>query len=419
MRGRARGRARDPARRSRTSSLGGRLAADARVGGRLARWPRRRRPTGAPAGRARPAATCVFGAYEHGVFGALSGSSSTAGASAAAGRAHGCWHRGARRGCSPPAHRAADRLPRQRPCPGVMLAGAARAYLQPLGVAAGPPRGALHQQRRRLANGGSRSRRGRSRCAAIVDRRPDSRRALPREPGRSASPVRRRHRDQRAPWAARGRRAAQPAAGRAGRRPICLAISGGWNPERRLACHLGAPAGVETRLWRPSCRGATPPGEVVGAANRRTAAARLSHRRREAAPTARRDELGFTASGPHELPRRGRAHRASRRSGDVRGGGQGLRRPAERRHRRGHRLARARASLGRAPEALHHARHGDRPGSSRRPRGSSPSSPSARPGAIPRSAPPASARPLSRFRSRRWPAREVRGISAEAPHAAA
>ncbi len=43
-----------------------------------------------------------------------------------------------------------------------------------------------------------------------------------------------------------------------------------------------------------------------------------------------------------------------------------LRRPAERRHRRRHRARRARGlPLGRAPQALHHARHGDRPGQDR------------------------------------------------------
>ena len=45
---------------------------------------------------------------------------------------------------------------------------------------------------------------------------------------------------------------------------------------------------------------------------------------------------------------------------------EGVRRPPERRHRRRHRAVRARGlPLGRAPQAIHDARHGDRPGQNR------------------------------------------------------
>ena len=68
-------------------------------------------------------------------------------------------------------------------------------------------------------------------------------------------------------------------------------------------------------------------------------------------------------AGSERRGRAGRRHAAVAREGQPR---EGLRGFPERRHREGHRARQSgRLPLGRAPEALHHARHGDRPGQGR------------------------------------------------------
>ena len=125
------------------------------------------------------------------------------------------------------------------------------------------------------------------------------------------------------------------------------------------------PAGLERRRSGGLRAGQTPPGMTVGRRGQR------SHCRsptcfRDGARRRREGGRATRASTRPERRRRGRATKptrlaplwhvaASRR--------QGLRRFPERCHRRGHRAGRARRlPLGRASEALHHARHGDRPG---------------------------------------------------------
>ena len=145
-----------------------------------------------------------------------------------------------------------------------------------------------------------------------------------------------------------------------------LGVSGGWNPNLHLTCHHGGRAALG-REHRGVRAGAPPPGmTVVGAANGTMTLARLphgGHRRRHSAPP--RSSASRTASA-RSAERRRRVVRGRRRSGMSAARAEGLRRPAERRHRRRRGAGGARGlPLGRAPQALHHARHGDRPGPDR------------------------------------------------------
>ena len=141
------------------------------------------------------------------------------------------------------------------------------------------------------------------------------------------------------PWRAAGTRPCS--------RPPISAASRVWDdelaafvPGRTAAGHeRRGRGGGDVRRWRSAC--------ADGAAARREAAA----------------DCGFTAgsASPRRAPTTSRPR--SRRCGMSRRAAQGVRRFPERRHRQGHRARRARGlRFGRASQALHHARHGDRPG---------------------------------------------------------
>ena len=116
---------------------------------------------------------------------------------------------------------------------------------------------------------------------------------------------------------------------------------------------------------------------------------------------------------PAAVPRRRRSKRcASAPLWRVRGSRrQSVRRFPERRHRQGYRARRARGlRVDRAPQALHHARHGDRSGQDRRMSTAS-AILAESPAALSReSAPRRSARPIRRSRSARSPASSRQGF---------
>ena len=116
-------------------------------------------------------------------------------------------------------------------------------------------------------------------------------------------------------------------------------------------------------------------------------------------------DCGFAAM-PRSRRRTPRTSQSpSRRCGTSRTAAQGLRRFPERRHRQRYRARRSRGlSLGRASQALHHARHGDRPGQDRRTSPALRSSPSSPAGRSRRSAPRPIGRLTCRCASARWPA---------------
>ena len=151
-----------------------------------------------------------------------------------------------------------------------------------------------------------------------------------------------------------------------------LAVSGGWNPASALTSyHRGRPK------WRDDIAAFVPDGAAARHASPPappTAPSALPPALPTATPpaprprpiSALRTSAGKAASAADDEAYAAVAALACRRQG------QGLRRLPERRHRVRHRAGGARGlPVGRAPEALHHARHGDRPGQDlqrRRPR---------------------------------------------------
>ena len=257
-----------------------------------------------------------------------------------------------------------------------MLAGAVRSYLNRYAVA---PGAAPWSSPTTTAPIGPRSTCSRSACSWPPWSMPAPRRDHPLAPALRAHGV-----DTLAGHVVTGRSAA-PAlaavevmrldAGRragAARRIDCdlLAVSGGWQP----ALHLHArPArgrsttpgcGVSRRARRASGNGPRAPPAAIWrsapasrpASGRRRRRGRDRPRRRHAAADTRLHPRAL-ARGARSL---GRAH--------IGGSRQSLRRLPERRHRRrrGARPSRG-LPLGRAPQALHHARHGHRSGQDRQP----------------------------------------------------
>ena len=153
----------------------------------------------------------------------------------------------------------------------------------------------------------------------------------------------------------------------------CLAVAGGWNPAIHLASHLGGrPAWDPARAAFLPVAGAVPGMRVAGAAagDFSTHAALAGGAAMAAAALA---DLGI-ATPASELPGcGGRAGAARRVLAGGRGAGAGLARLPERRDGEGRSPGGAgELPLGRAHEALHDARDGDRPGQDlgrRRPRG--------------------------------------------------
>ena len=304
--------------------------------------------------------TTVIGAYDGGTFGALE---RVAEHMACAAQAPLTASGGSRRGgrCFAPG-RSSGRSPfRQRPAGGD-AGGRGAGLPEPLGGSAGAG-GGLHRQRRRLAHGG-RPRGGRGRGHRPCRRA--GRRDAAAGPWRSftgAAVVGTRGR--------RGLRAVLRAAGRArapaGRRR--LAVAGGWNPARAPDLAPGAgrsgtrPRGLRGRR-RGRCRGWRRPGRRRGPSRRtRRLPGGAGCRRRRCATSGSR-AAAPSCRRPRTLRVRGR------RSGRWRAAGAGVARPPERRDGEGRRPGGAgELPLGRAHEALHHPRHGDRPGQDRGRRG--------------------------------------------------
>ena len=156
---------------------------------------------------------------------------------------------------------------------------------------------------------------------------------------------------------------------------------------RCISPAISAASPCGTRTSRPSCRATLPPGmTVAGAAQRRADAAALP-RGDGARPARWRLRIAASTDPPiGPPPCRRRAARAIAPLWHVtESRAQGVRRFPERRDVDGHRARRARRlPLGRALEALHHARHGDRPGQDRERRRAWRSSPKLTGRAIPR-----------------------------------
>ena len=263
--------------------------------------------------------------------------------------------------------------------PGVMLAGAVRTYVNRYGVLPGRARRDLHHRRRRLARrrrsrGRRRAGRGRHRSAARRRRR------RLRARGRSAGArVVCRRRTSRARTAAaaleahRGRRRRRARARR-------IALRSAW-PCRAAGIrtctsttHLGAPAGLGRGHRTPSCPATCPPAWSSRAPRPDdfTLAACAGRRRAAGAEAAARLRLhgGGRATRPRPTARASRVTP--------------LWRVGERRRARPSSISRTTSPprmssspqregfrVGRASQALHHARHGDRPGQDlerRRPR---------------------------------------------------
>ena len=156
----------------------------------------------------------------------------------------------------------------------------------------------------------------------------------------------------------------------------CLAVAGGWNPTLHLTSHLGGAAGLgrRPRRLRAGGRGGAGAGGGRGGGggllDAGGAPGRRGRRRRR--PGRARDPCGRRGAGGG-----GRSRGAG---GALAGRGRpwaGVARPAERRDGEGRGPGGAGGlPLGGAHEALHHPRHGDRPGQDRRRRRARASSPS-------------------------------------------
>ena len=249
--------------------------------------------------------------------------------------------------------------------PGVMLAGAARTYINRFAVAPGRRARRFHEQRRRLADS--------DRCDSCRHQRRGGHRQ-PRE--RVADTRRRPCRRARvscsaAPWyGASGAPVIQAvevreASGRIPRirvrrtgdvrrlvadcpsRPVISAASQRGANRSRRSCRARC-----RRAWRSPARPSARCRLAAGLASGRDAGAGSSAAR------------AATRQPSSPLPKADDEPATTTALWHVTGGrGQGLRRLPERRDDRGHRPRQPRGlSLGRAAQALHDARHGDRPG---------------------------------------------------------
>ena len=246
-----------------------------------------------------------------------------------------------------------------------MLAGAVRTYLNRFAVAPGgapwcsPPTTTAGAPSRDLA-GGRRRGRGAGRSRGPRPPAPSS--------ASAAGCIRRRRSAVRVGGQAvrggRGRRRGRRAASALD----CdlLAVSGGWSPTS-TSPPISAAGRAGTRRSPPSCPDDPPAGmAVAGAAVGRVHDWREALRRRRARRRrGGRRRCGIRRTCPTSPDVEPEAT-GRRRSGGCAAARQGLRRLPERRHRQGLALAAARGlPLRRASQALHHARHGDRPGQDR------------------------------------------------------
>ena len=146
----------------------------------------------------------------------------------------------------------------------------------------------------------------------------------------------------------------------------CLAVAGGWNPAVQLSCHLGGRPVWDERIaaFVPAA-GAVPGLAVAGAAGGAFSTAAALRQGAEAAAAA------VAALGYRRARGRGAGGRGPGRGGGGllagRGAGAGVGRLPERRDGEGPGAGGARGvRAGRARQALHDARDGDRPGQGRR-----------------------------------------------------
>ena len=138
-------------------------------------------------------------------------------------------------------------------------------------------------------------------------------------------------------------------------------MSGGWSPTIHLASQAGA-----RPVWDADLQAFLPPAPDTGLVRCRRLQRHILDRRSHCRRLCRRTQRSGPAGARHRnLARcRPRAARSAPGTG-LRDQGQGkvLRRlPARRDSRRRAAGASRRFRLGRAPQALHHARHGHRPG---------------------------------------------------------
>ena len=195
-----------------------------------------------------------------------------------------------------------------------------------------------------------------------------------------------------------------PTGGRSVSTAICSRVGRLESGACISTCHLGGKPRGTTAL-AAFVPGALPPGMIVAGAARgdvRRLPDALARRRPARAPRRRPTAASTPGRSPRRRARR-RARPRSRRCGrSTRAARQGVRRLPERRHRRDIALAeREGFRVGRASQALHHARHGDRPGQDlqrHRPRDHGRAD---RPQRSPRPAPRRSGRPTRRSRSAR------------------
>ncbi|MFC6688057.1 sarcosine oxidase subunit alpha family protein [Jhaorihella thermophila] len=238
--------------------------------------------------------TCVVGAYDQGTYGALERVGQHLPRSGSARPVECFWRIVARRAVlaagaleRPVAFRNNDR-------PGIMMAGAVRAYLNRWGVAPGRRVAVFgnnddaHRTARDLVAAGVH-------VAGLIDSRHDAPRARDFRVWRGAvvcDSAGRKGLENITIRTARGKEKLQA---------DCLAMSGGWNPSVHLACHMnGRP------VWRRDIAafvplpGAVPGLEAVGAANGAFSTAACLREGAEAGARAA-EALGFGAAVP-DLP---------------------------------------------------------------------------------------------------------------------
>ena len=258
--------------------------------------------------------------------------------------------------------------------PGIMLASAVRTYVNRYAVQARPARRGVHQQRQRLSHRARpAARRGRG------ERGRPARRPAGSPAGRGARRGHQRagrpcdHRDQGAPPGRLGPGAPAQRFRRSGRgsgrdHPVRSRVRlGRLEPDHPPAVAVARHAALRRRARAVPAGRTAPAGALGRRLQRRVRAARVPRAgcarraRRRGGGRVHRRAAGAAATG---RARGGaRAHHVAGALGPAAPAQQDVRRPAERRHRRRHPpRARRGLPLDRARQALHHDRHGHRPG---------------------------------------------------------
>ncbi len=249
--------------------------------------------------------------------------------------------------------------------PGVMLAGAVRSYLNRFGVKPGAARSCSATTTTLIAPPRTSTDAGVT-LAAVVDPRPEALAGL-RDLAGTAGARLIEGVVTRAVGTSGGRECSRDRRGWASFSIPCdvLAVSGGWQPTIHLSTHLGGKPALGHRAGRLPARHAAARHGSRGRRQRRFRARRL--------PRGWRAERRGCRGGGGLPPALGRGALGRRESTAVTPAvagetpqGQGLRRFPERRLRRRRRhRASGRVPRGGASQALHDARHGDRPGQDR------------------------------------------------------